>query len=173
MVKVLVSDFAAFVLLLSSTGFAFAAEPNNNTDKAKDLLVEQGYTEEEAFQFLENMTISSEGTLVGIDLLNPPESKSTSLFRAAPLTSTQILTHEQVRVIFNNLNLVGTGSTWLGIAVGLKYPILGAVIGVGGLQNSNLRNAITQAYYQGKRVKIVPVYGSSMSLNEVHYYVID
>ncbi|MBF0578230.1 hypothetical protein IM774_00140 [Erysipelotrichaceae bacterium RD49] len=71
MVKVLVSDFSAFVLLLSSTGFAFAAEPNNNRDKAKDLLVEQGYTEEEAFQFLENMTISSEGTLVGIDLLNP------------------------------------------------------------------------------------------------------
>ncbi|WP_438774472.1 hypothetical protein [Enterococcus sp. DIV0755b] len=61
----------------------------------------------------------------------------------------------------------------MGTLVGLKNPILGAVIGAGGFQNSNFRSAITKAYHQGKRVKIVTEYGSSMSLNKTYYYVVN
>lgn len=171
--KSLVSSFSAVILVLSSAGSVLAAENSDNRERAKDLLAEQGYSVDEADQFLQNMAISSEGTLVGIDLLDSPEPYFGSPLRAAPLTSTQILSRDQVKVIFNNLNRVGTGANWLGAVIGLKNPVLGFIISQGGMQNPNLRNAITQAYYQGKRVKIVTVYGASMSLNVVHYYVID
>lgn len=173
LIQSLVSSFLVVVLMFASAGNVFAKDITTNAEKAKDLLIEQGYTEEEAVQDLKNMAVLSEGTLVGIDVLAPSEPKINSPFRAAPLTSTQYLSHDQVKVIFDNLNMVGDGSTLLGTLFGLYNPVLGAVIGLGGMQNRNLRNAITQAYYQGKRVKIVTEFGASSSLNKVYYYVVN
>lgn len=59
-----------------------------------------------------------------------------------------------MRQIYSNLNAIDKGSYILGTLVGLKNPILGAVIGAGGFQNPNFRSAITKAYHQGKRVKL-------------------
>lgn len=69
--------------------------------------------------------------------------------------------------------MLNLASSILGGIIGAKNPILGTVIGLGGFQNPNFKNAITQAYYQGKRVKIVYKSGASMSLNTVSYYVIN
>lgn len=165
--------FAGFLVLAGATKTAAAADYTDNQVRAENLLVEHGYSIDEAREDLQFMTISNEGELVGIDVFSRSEAGNVSPFRAAAPTTTQYLSHSAVRQIYSNLNAIDKGSYILGTLVGIKNPILGAVIGAGGFQNPNFRSAITKAYHQGKRVKIVTEYGSSMSLNKTYYYVVN
>lgn len=173
-----ISIILSYVFVLLGTSFFLnqhkvLAESLTNTEIAKNILVENGYSNLEVEQDLEGMIIQDEGELIGIDICSKSEN-NTTLFRAAStLTTTQYLSHNAVKEIYSNFNAIDKGSYILETIIGFKNPVLGAVIGAGGFQNPNLRNAITRAYHQGKRVKIVTEYRGSMSLNRNYYYVVN
>lgn len=150
----------------------FAYDSNDNMEIAKNILLEDGYSVSKAEDELKTMTVQSEGELVAIDICSSSE-RNAAQFKALPKTSVQYLSHSAVKQIYSNFNAIDNGSYILGTLIGIKNPILGAIISAGGFQNPNLRKAITKAYYQGKRVKIVTEYGASMSLNKTYYYVVD
>lgn len=156
-----ISIFLSSIFILLGTSF-FLNQPNvlaaslTNTEIAKNILVENGYSNLEAEQGLEGMIIQDEGELIGIDICSKSEN-NTTLFRAASTpTTTQYLSHNAVKQIYSNFNAIDKGSYILGTIIGFKNPVLGAVIGAGGLQNPNLRNAITRVYHQGKELKLLP-----------------
>ena len=123
----------------------------------------------------ENMLApSSDEELIGIDIIDftNMENSSGGCLAFGP-TSSFYLSYSSVEQIFKNLNNISGLTNILGTFLGLKNPILGIIVGYSGNQNPNFRNAITKAYYQGKRVKIVTEYGASMSLNKVYYYVVN
>lgn len=138
-----ISIMLSYIFVLLGTSFFLnqnkvLAESLTNTEIAKNILVENGYSNLEAEQDLKGMIIQDEGELIGIDICSKSEN-NTTLFRAASIpTTTQYLSHNAVKDIY-----------------------------------SNFRNAITRAYHQGKRVKIVTEYRGSMSLNRNYYYVVN
>ena len=158
--------FLAFICVSFTTTSVKADTYSTNKEVVVNTLLDNGYTYNQAITIASSMDISSTETLVGVDILPRTE-------RSVAYTSSQILSKSDVRQIFNNINNVNLTSSILGGIIGAKNPILGTVIGLGGFQNPNFKNAITQAYYQGKRVKIVYKSGASMSLNTVSYYVIN
>ncbi|MGX7776071.1 hypothetical protein ACVV62_02935 [Streptococcus pluranimalium] len=169
--------FLSSIFMLLGTGllltqYSVLAESPTNAEIAKNILIENGYSASDAEQDLAAMTIQDEGELIGIDIHSKSES-NISFFRAARPKTTHYLSHSAVRQIYSNFNAIDKGSYILGTLVGFYNPVYGAVIGAGGFQNPNLRNAITKAYHQGKRVKIVTEYGASMSLNKTYYYVVN
>lgn len=177
--KKIIIFIASLFISLSSTfylnhSYISADSLNNNTEIAKNILIQDGYSELEATKDLQSMAIQNEGELIGIDIFSKSE-QNIPQFRAArqKRTYTYYLNRKTVKTIFSNFNAVDKGSYILGILIGYKNPILGAIIGAGGFQNPNLRNAITKAYYQGKRVKVVTEYGISMSLDKTYYYVVN
>lgn len=158
--------FLAFICVSFATTSVKADTYSTNKEVVVNTLLDNGYTYNQAITIASSMDISSTETLVGVDILPRTE-------RSVAYTSSQILSKSDVRQIFNNINNVNLASSILGGIIGAKNPILGTVIGLGGFQNPNFKNAITQAYYQGKRVKIVYKSGASMSLNTVSYYFIN
>lgn len=94
------------------------------------------------------------------------ENRGLALF-ARTYTNTQILSRKDVRELYHNLNMVNNAWTWGGALAGFKHTIIGMIMTASGNQNPAYREAITKAYYQNKRVKIVMKSGSSMSLNKV------
>lgn len=173
-----ISIMLSYIFVLLGTSFFLnqnkvLAESLTNTEIAKNILVENGYSNLEAERDLKGMIIQDEGELIGIDICSKSEN-NTTLFRAASIpTTTQYLSHNAVKDIYSNFNAIDKGSYILGTIIGFKNPVLGAIIGAGGFQNPNFRNAITRAYHQGKRVKIVTEYRGSMSLNRNYYYVVN
>ena len=81
---------------------------------------------------------------------------------AESLTNTEIAKNILIENGYSNFNAINKGSYILGTLLSITNLVLDAVIGAGGLQDPNLRNSITKAYHQGKRVKIVTEYGTSM-----------
>lgn len=113
----------------------------------------------------------SDEELVGVDYIQIPVTPFRAIVK--DYTSTQILSRNDVKLLFKNMNNVNNASALLGGILGYNHPILGAVVGLGSFQNPSLRNAITKAYYQNKRLKIVMKSGAAMSLRKVYYYVIN
>lgn len=169
--------FLSSIFILLGTSF-FLIQHNvlaaslTNTEIAKNVLIENGYSNLEAEEDLEGMIIQDEGELIGIDIYSKSENNTTFFRAASTPKTTHYLSHSAVKQIYSNFNAIDKGSYILGTLIGFKNPVLGAVIGAGGFQNPNLRKAITKAYHQGKRVKIVTEYGASMSLNKTYYYVV-
>lgn len=55
----------------------------------------------------------------------------------------------------------------------MLFPKTGNTMSLSMYQNPSYRKAITKAYHQGKRVKIVYKSGSTMSERKAYYYVIN
>lgn len=144
--------FLAFICVSFATTSVKADTYSTNKEVVVNTLLDNGYTYNQAITIASSIDISSTETLVGVDILPRTE-------RSVAYTSSQILSKSDIRQIFNNINNVNLASSILGGIIGAKNP--------------NFKNAITQAYYQGKRVKIVYKSGASMSLNTVSYYVIN
>lgn len=175
MKKILSTIPILFVLIFFPLNNSVSAEEyTQNQIKAFDILVNQGYSIQEASADLQHLPIETEGELIGIDIFSNSKENDIVIFRTSAVpTTTQYLSHSAVRQIYSNFNAIDKGSYILGTLIGFKNPIIGAIIGAGGFQNPNFRDAITKAYHQGKRVKIVTEYGASMSLNRTYYYVVN
>lgn len=84
--------FAGFLVLAGATKTASADDYMANQVRAENLLVEQGYSIDEAREDLQFMTIANEGELVGIDVFAQSEAGTVSPFRAAaPILNTYLI----------------------------------------------------------------------------------
>lgn len=150
----LILTLMCFIFIFSNTTTAYADNYTQENNTTTDTTVSEVQEE-----------------LIGTDFV----TITTTPFRSASqnYTHTQILSKNAVREIFKNLNNLDKAVPILSTFIGIRHPITGAILGLSGFQNQNLRNAITKAYYQGKRVKIVMRPAAAMSLRQIDYYVIN
>ncbi|MDO4662944.1 MAG: hypothetical protein Q4B36_07530 [Tissierellia bacterium] len=186
MIKNKISFIMAAIIILSSVG-------TNNRVYAKGYKVDQKNAIESVVSsksyLKEDNKISSdvEGInseeLIGVDIIKPKQLSNNGITKKSeefitlksskPLKRTQILSKNQVKKLYKNLNSVNKGTKIIGSIIGIKSPVLGLLVQAGGLQNPNFRKAIKKAYKTNKRLKIVTEYRGSMSLNRVYYYVVN
>jgi len=156
--------FAKLPLILALAYFIISIPLSNDTVYADEPLHENNTTTLVA-------TADSQEELIGTDFITITPSPFRSI--SQNYTNTQILSKNAVREIFHNLNNLDKAVPLLSTFIGFRHPITEAILGLSGFQNPNFRNAITKAYYQGKRVKIVMKSAAAMSLRQIDYYVIN